>query len=267
MLKLLSVAALVAMGSAASVPSVETGAPNITACEVCELVFKELPPLLPKNLTVQQLTADLDKICDVFKNHSNPCKTAIVLVAPQIFKAITGEISPEQACDEIKLCKAGEPAVAAPEKLADQMLRASNVTCELCEKSLEFVAKEIPANFTLQMFTADLKLICADLKNFTKECDLAVPLLAPKIFADITGKVPPAQVCQSIKLCPAALGPMPLAHMQRVIMTGLEQYKKAAAPCPAHEQVCAYAPGKTMCCRQGHFCVPNVGCTCQADDC
>ena len=42
--------------------------------------------------------------------------------------------------------------------------------------------------------------------------------------------------------------------------------KDGTPSCPRTETVCQYAPGKHMCCHAGHYCVPNVGCTCAGVD-
>lgn len=36
--------------------------------------------------------------------------------------------------------------------------------------------------------------------------------------------------------------------------------------CPAGKVECNFAPGKSECCKDGEYCIPNVGCRCEAPD-
>ena len=102
-----------------------------------------------------------------------------------MFTAITGETSPQQACQEIKVCPSTTMDVA--EKLGE------GGYCKACEWAVKEATSLVPKNLTEAVLETDLDGVC-DLINKTAtkiECKAVVKVVAKQIWQVMTSPPPP----------------------------------------------------------------------------
>eukprot|EP00729_Bicosta_minor_P009689 gene9689-28839_t len=186
-------------------------------CTLCKAGFKELATLIPANFTLQELTADMDKVCTELKNFTTPCKLLVLTLAPKIYDSITGKTTPEATCQELKLCPANAVVAAAYTFLDAVRADPQKPICGTCIWAFGKIATElkkpsVAAIVNETSFTASAKWACAKIfTNDTKNkntCNLAVTLAAPSIWKDFDGENSPTDVCtKQLKVCPGGISP------------------------------------------------------------
>lgn len=53
------------------------------------------------------------QVCTELKNFTGPCKLLVLTLAPKVYSSITGKTTPQETCEELKLCSKSPKAAAA----------------------------------------------------------------------------------------------------------------------------------------------------------
>jgi saposin len=199
---------------------------NTVVCSLCEFLLEEVASKLPSNYTLQELDAFLDQECTDLGKLKDACDALVLLYGDDIYKALTGNIPPQQVCETIKLCSnSSEPVSTMPSAVIEQEIvvpesdaastpeLGNSTVCLICEFLLKEVTSKLPANFTVQQLRTELDSLCTDLGKLSPECDALVLLYATDIYNDLTGKVPPEQVCTDIHLCSSSVSISPVVSL------------------------------------------------------
>eukprot|EP01133_Synstelium_polycarpum_P002476 gene2476-2817_t len=166
---------------------------NEVECVLCDYIVGKIEVYAQSNVTESELVTLLDKDCQILRTDKwiAACNTLVNAYAPLIYQYIIASENPNTICTELKICT---PA-SAPKKV-------QATACPLCEMVVVYAQKMFETNATEEEIQAFLSKECANLGGLVKDCQSIVDNYLPQIWSFMEGDLTPAEVCQSIQLCP-----------------------------------------------------------------
>lgn len=74
-------------------------------CILCEFVMSKLDKILGEQATEQEISADLEKVCDIMPSTvRGDCQVLVEKYAPEIVKILATYLKPSLVCSALKLC-------------------------------------------------------------------------------------------------------------------------------------------------------------------
>ena len=163
-------------------------------CLICTVLLQDVVAKTPKNFTEQQLFTAFEDMCASLGMFANDCDMLAMQFSNKIYNAITGDVPPEQVCENMHICKS--PVT----ELQTDSQSAANAACTICELAVGKIADN-NHNMTLGQVEETLLNACFDLPWLTHECNAFVELFSDEIWEAITGGIPPSKVCDFLQIC------------------------------------------------------------------
>jgi saposin len=178
-------------------------------CQLCEQYASEALDYLSGNKTQTEIISALHLVCSKIDYLKQQCVTMVDYYVPLLFKEVEN-ISPEDLCDRVKICKADarqrfsfvEGDNYKPTKMDNMPAerKKSSQWCKTCEKVATDALSYLEKNQTETEIIAFLHQDCAKLDNFEEECVVLVDYYSPLLFSEIE-KISPEKFCEKIHFC------------------------------------------------------------------
>jgi len=183
---------------------IPAGANNGFACDTCKQLVAYVETLLEEKKTQEEIIALAQKLCDqIPAPYGTICDALVAQFIPQIISWLEQEIEVIDICNKLGLCT---EAVKAPvhrnPRLPKLAARAAEngLGCTVCKKFVQWVEKEI-TDYSVPALWKLVSVDCQKIKYLAKFCSLITEQDIDTILGLILNKLPPAKVCEWIKIC------------------------------------------------------------------
>lgn len=162
-------------------------------CILCEYAITTLDKYIGDKHNQAQIKAELENLCSHMpRSIKDQCTTFVDTYSDMIIDMIAHDLTPDQICAQLHLCKAD----VAPEPETERPY------CTLCEYAIGEVDQLITDKKNEEEIKNVLDTICYHLSQpVQKPCTAMVTKWADKIIELFVAEYTPAQVCQEIRLC------------------------------------------------------------------
>lgn len=176
------------------------------SCTLCQNVMGKLQGAMTSNVSVSAMQAKVQADCNKYFIQ-DWCAKNIVPRIPTIVGLIAKKSSPLKVCQSLRICKNktktfGEKLIAEKKGKGGNPYHGKGINCAICENVVNVLEGALTSNVTLERLQADLTKTCTTLGINTWCQKVFLPKLSG-IFEKLKNKVPPSDVCKSIKLCRA----------------------------------------------------------------
>jgi len=170
------------------------------SCETCQFVADEIFSVLSDKDDERMVRNVLESICYRLPTRlDQPCENFVDKYADMVMEVISKSLSPDQLCQAIDLCDAGETSSAA---------NFGDTGCVLCEYVISNLDKMLKDKTNEKEIEDALESVCSLMpSSVEKQCDQFVDNYTELILQLLTGEVTPDEVCQYIGLCKPKLAP------------------------------------------------------------
>lgn len=170
------------------------------SCALCEFAMTEVFSILNDTSDRQMVINVLDSIC--YKMPSsirNECQKLVATYMPVVADLIVNSVTPDQICEEIKMCKATkeiEPVVA----------KVNDEKCVLCEYVITTLDKMISDKHNEDEVRKALDNLCNHMpSSINKKCVKFVDTYSELVIDYLSQDLSPEEVCQQLRLCQESL--------------------------------------------------------------
>ncbi|BFZ17741.1 hypothetical protein BsWGS_20780 [Bradybaena similaris] len=185
------------------------------ACDICELIVKEIDKAIGSNYTEEELKKFLNDFCDRLPTPlRGQCTDFVTQYSDQIIKVLLNEVDPKLICTTLGLCK-NETNVLQFTPKVDVPGQPSNNSCLLCKYVVTFMVTFLKKNSSVAEVTYLLDTVCDLLpQNLSQECETLVDEYGPLIVQLLVAELQPEKVCEAMKLCAANKPAFSQVHTQ-----------------------------------------------------
>jgi len=168
-----------------------------TGCVLCEYVISNLDKMLKDKTNEEEIKQALENVCSYMPgNIKDQCDQFVETYTDLVIQLLTGEVSPEEVCGYLGLCKQADlTALATPDW-------SRGPYCTLCEYAISAVDNMLQDSKTEQEIIQALDVVCYHLTApVHKECLKMVEKYTDEIIHMLANNYTPEDVCSSISLC------------------------------------------------------------------
>lgn len=185
-------------------------------CTLCQYAISEVDKLLQDDKNEEKIKEVLDHICYQLRAPiGKECLSMVSQYTDEIVYMFTHDYTPDQVCQELKLCQVSEveaeaylvhPNEIPPMDLEQPQNLGNKELCVLCDIVLEFVERQIITNRTVDMTKRALQMACAyfPIDSVAEKCEEFVDEYGDMIIK-LLEEYEPKAICQSINACPQSL--------------------------------------------------------------
>lgn len=168
-------------------------------CEMCEFALNEVFSVLNDTDNQDMVRNVLDSICYRLPSSiDRTCEAWVDKYTNFIVHMIVNEMTPDEICRAMDMCKDDLPALEVEETLE----LSKDTGCVLCEYVVTTLDGLLDDKPTEQEIESALESICSILPStITKECDGFVEKYTELVIQLLTKEISPDQLCQMIGLC------------------------------------------------------------------
>jgi len=172
-----------------------------TGCILCEYVISNLDKMLSDKNTEEEVKQALEEVCDILpKSVSKECDQFVETYTDIVIQMLTGEITPEEACTYLQLCKKATTdtnIITQPD-----IDETKGPYCTLCEYAITEVDNMLKDDATEKEIEEALDIVCYQLTApVHKQCVKMVEKYTKEIISMLANDYTPASVCSELSLC------------------------------------------------------------------
>jgi len=170
-----------------------------SGCVLCEYVISNIDKMLKDRTNEQEIEDALESVCSVLPSSvTKQCDEFVEQYTNLIIQLLTGEVTPEEVCKYIGLCKPKQTQLytaTIPES-------SKSPYCSLCEYALLTVDQMLQDKKTEEEIENALDVVCYQLSApVHKQCLKMVNKYTEEIIQLITSDYSPQEICSMISLC------------------------------------------------------------------
>jgi len=180
-------------------------ADNGFVCDTCKQLVAYVETLLEEQKTQEEIIALAQKLCDkIPAPYGAICDSLVASYIPQIINWLEQELEVIDVCRKLGLCteavkKAPVKAARRPNTLAERA-HENGFGCSICKDFVQWVEKEL-TDYSIPALWKLVSVDCQKVKYLCKFCALITEQDIQTILNLILNKLPPAKVCEWIKIC------------------------------------------------------------------
>jgi len=170
-----------------------------TGCVLCEYVISNLDKMLSDKETEAEIKDALETVCSYMPgNIESQCDQFVETYTDLIIQMLTGEVTPQEVCSYLGLCKQSQPSYA----VALNSEVSKGPYCTLCEYAVTTLDNMLENESTEEEIEQALDVVCYQLSApVHKECLKMVHKYTDEIIHMLVHDYSAEDVCSALSLC------------------------------------------------------------------